>query len=74
MLMETLQDMYDRDLQQENFSMLVAARVNEILSGTAETLNFEKAGGVFYTVEQEHLLFADKIARAVCANLDKEDA
>jgi hypothetical protein len=72
--METLQYMYDKDTQQENFSMLVAARVNEILSGTAKTLDFERVGGVFYTVEQEHLLFADKIASAVCANLNREDA
>ena len=66
--------MYDRDTQQENFSMLVAARVNEILSGAATTLDFKRVGGVFYTVEQEQLLFADKIARAVCANLDREEA
>jgi hypothetical protein len=68
--METLQELYSKDVQQEKFGLLVAARVNEIRSGTAEVLEFERAGGVFYTVEQEHLMFADKIARAVCAHLD----
>lgn len=50
--------------------MLVAARVNQILSGTAQTLNFERVGGIFYTTEQENLMFADVIARAVCAHLN----
>ena len=54
--------------------MLVAARVNEILSGTAATLEFEKVGGWYYSPEQQALMFADKIAQAVCANLDREDA
>ena len=49
--------------------MLVAARVNQILSGTARPLNFNRVGGIFYTQEQENLMFADVIARAVCANL-----
>jgi hypothetical protein len=49
--------------------MLVAARVNQILSGEAKPLSFKPVGGTFYTTEQENLLFADVIARAVCANL-----
>ena len=63
--------MYNKDIQQEQFGALVAARVNEILSGNAKVLEFEKAGGVFNTVEQEALLFADTIARVVCANLNR---
>lgn len=74
MKMETLQDQYNQDVQQEKFAMLVAARVNEILSGTAATLEFEKVGGWYYSPEQQALMFADKIAQAVCANLDREDA
>lgn len=57
---------------QEKFAMLVAARVNQILSGEAKPLNFKPAGGIYYTTEQENLLFADVIARAVCANLKQE--
>lgn len=72
--METLQDQYNQDVQQENFAMLVAARVNEILSGDATTLEFEKVGGWYYSPEQQALMYADKIARAVCANLVRKDA
>lgn len=68
---QTLIDLYSKELQQENFGALVAARVNEILSGTATVLEFEKAGGVFNTSEQETLLFADTIAQIVCANLNR---
>ncbi len=71
--MSTVQELYDRNIQEENFALLVAARVNEIRSGNATVLEFERVGGVFYTVEQEHLMFADKIARAVCAYLDTGD-
>lgn len=67
--MKTLQEQYNRDIQEEEFAMLVAARVNEIRSGTAKTLEFEPVGGWFYSVEQQQLMFADKIARAVCAHL-----
>lgn len=67
---ETLEEMYNKDLQQEKFAMLVAARVNDIRSGTAQPLHYERAGGVHYTQEQEVLLFADLIARAVCTNLE----
>ena len=63
--------MYNKDLQQEQFGALVAARVNEILSGKAKVLEFEKAGGIFSTPEQEALLFADTIAQVVCANLNQ---
>jgi hypothetical protein len=66
---QTLIDMYNKDIQQEQFGALVAARVNEIRSGKATELKFEKAGGVFHTHEQDALLFADTIARVVCANL-----
>ena len=64
------QEHFDRSQVQEEFAMLVAARVNQIRSGKAKPLKFEKAGGIYYTTEQENLLFADTIARAVCANLD----
>jgi hypothetical protein len=46
---ESLVDMYDKQLQQENFGALVAARVNEIRSGKATELNFEKIGALFHT-------------------------
>ncbi len=69
--MQELIDMYNKDIQQENFGLLVAARVNQILSGKAKVLEFEKIGGIYYTNEQNDLLFADVIARAVCANLER---
>lgn len=72
--MEPLEQQYDKELQEDKFSMLVAARVNEILSGGAAPLNFKPVGGWHYTSEQQALMFADKIARAVCANLQREDA
>jgi hypothetical protein len=68
---KTIEEQYSRDIQQETFAMLVAARVNEILSNKAEVLNFQRAGGTHYTKEQEALIFADTIARAVCANLNQ---
>ena len=68
--MKTLQEQYDRDLQEEQFALLVAARVNEIRSGTAKVLEFNPTGGLFYSVEQQQLMFADKIARTVCAYLE----
>ena len=68
--MKTLQEQFNRDLQEEYFAMLVSARVNEIRSGTAKTLEFKPVGGVFYSTEQQQLMFADKIARAVCAHLE----
>lgn len=67
---KTFTELYDRDIKQEKFAMLVAARVNEIRSGNAKVLEFPKAGGVFNTPEEETLLFADLIARAVCAHLE----
>lgn len=68
--METLQDQYNKELQEDKFALLVAARVNEIKSGNAKALEFEPVGGWFYSMEQQHLMFADKIARAVCAHLE----
>lgn len=68
--MQELIDMYKVDIQQERFAMLVAARVNDIRSGTAKVLEFPKAGGVFNTTEEEQLMFADLIARAVCLTLE----
>jgi hypothetical protein len=68
---QTLIEIYSKELQQEQFGALVAARVNEILSGNAKVLEFEKAGGIFNTAEQEALLFADTIAQVVCANLNR---
>ncbi len=69
--MRDLEDHFNRSKQQEEFGMLVAARVNQILSGTAQPLNFKPAGGIFYSAEQENLMFADVVARAVCSNLEK---
>lgn len=68
---EMLIEMYNKELEQERFGALVAARVNEILSGKAKVLDFDRAGGVFYTPEQETLLFADTVAQVVCANLNR---
>lgn len=68
--MKTLQEQYDKDLKEEKFALLVAARVNEIRSGTAKALKFEPVGGWYYSVEQQQLMFADKIAQAVCAHLE----
>lgn len=68
--MQTFEELYDRDIQEQNFALLVAARVNEIRSGSAEALEFTPVGGVHYTTEQQQLMFADKIAQAVCAHLE----
>ena len=68
---ETLIDLYNKELQQENFGALVAARVNEILSGNAKVLDLQPAGGAIYTNAEETLMFADKIAQVVCANLNR---
>lgn len=67
--MRTIEEHFTKELQQEKFAMLVSARVNEILSNNAKVLDFNPAGGVHYTPEQEALMFADTIARAVCAHL-----
>lgn len=69
--MQDLIDQYNVDIQQEKFAVLVAARVNDIRSGTAKVLEFPKVGGVFNSTEELQLMFADKIARIVCATLDK---
>lgn len=68
--MRDIHDHFNRSEIQERFAILVAARVNQILSGEAKPLKFKPAGGTFYTPEQEDLIFADTIARAVCANLN----
>lgn len=70
---QNLIDQYNVDMQKETFAMLVAARVNDILAGTATALHYELVGGMSYTKEQETLLFADLIARAVCANMNRND-
>ena len=67
----TIEESLTRSLQQDKFAMLVSARVNDILSGDAKVLEFPEAGGVFNTQEEETLMFADTIARAVCANLER---
>jgi hypothetical protein len=72
--MQELIDQYNVELQQERFAMLVAARVNEILSGTAKVLEFATVGGVFNSVEEQQLMFADKIARIVCTAMDKSNS
>lgn len=68
---QNLIDQYNKELQQEQFGSLVAARVNEILSGTAKVLDFKPVGGTMYTSAEETLMFADTIAQVVCANLNQ---
>ena len=70
--MNRLEDYFDNSARQEKFAILVAARVNDIRAGTASPLEFPKAGGVFNLPIEETLMFADVVARAVCAFLDKE--
>ena len=70
--MPDLEDVYSIQLQQEKFAALVSVRVNDILAGTAQVLDFPKAGGIAHTPAQLGLLFADLIARSVCQNLNKE--
>lgn len=67
---ETIDELYSREKQNEQFAMLVAARVNDIRSGTAKPLHYELPAGAEYTGEQQVLLFADLIARAVCEKLE----
>jgi hypothetical protein len=69
--MQNLNDLYKLEIQQERFAMLVAARVNDILSGEAKVLEFPEVGSVFNPTEQQQLIFADKTARIVCATLNK---
>jgi len=72
--MQELIDQYNVELQQEHFALLVAARVNDILSGTAKVLEFPKVGGWFNSTEEQQLMFADKIARTVCTAMDKSNS
>ena len=69
--MAALEDYFNNSLRQEKFAILVAARVNDIRAGTASELNFKPAGGIHMLPVEETLLFADLVARAVCANLDQ---
>lgn len=69
--MSNLEDYFNNSLRQEKFAILVAARVNDIRAGTATPLDFEKVGGTFYLPIEETLMFADVVARAVCAHLDQ---
>jgi hypothetical protein len=71
--MQKLEEQYSVELQQERFALLVAARVNEILSGDAKVLEFPKVGGWFNSTEEQQLMFADTIARAVCAHLKNDN-
>lgn len=70
--MSNLQDYFNNSLRQEKFAILVAARVNDIRAGTATQLDFKPKGGIHYLPVEETLMFADLVARAVCAHLDKE--
>lgn len=65
------EEYFDNSVRQEKFAILVAARVNDIRAGTATPLEFPKAGGVFNLPIEETLMFADVVARAVCAHLDQ---
>lgn len=69
--MANYEDYFNDSIRQEKFAILVAARVNDIRSGTASPLEFEKAGGIHYLPIEETLMFADLVARAVCAHLDQ---
>lgn len=70
--MESLANLYNKEMIQEKFGTLVAARVNDILAGTATEYKPEPpAGGAFLTKNQEDMIFADRIARIVCANLNQ---
>lgn len=70
--MEDLIMQYNKEMIQEKFGTLVAARVNDILSGNAKEYKPEPpAGGAFLTKDQEDMIFADRIARIVCANLKR---
>jgi len=69
---DDLYSRYSKEIQQEKFAALVSARVNDILSGNAKVLAFEESGGIFSPAEQDALLFADTIARMVCANLNQK--
>ena len=64
--MASMEEFYDKELYEDKFATLVAARVNEIRSGAAQELDFQKADGAEYTPVEEALLFANKIAKAVC--------
>jgi hypothetical protein len=67
----SIDDFYRLAAQQDAFAALVSARVNDILNGTAKSLEFPKTGGAFNTKEQDALIFADLVARTVCANLGR---
>lgn len=69
--MTSYEDYFSNSVKQEKFAILVAARVNDIRAGTASPLEFPKAGGVFNLPIEETLMFADLVARAVCAHLDQ---
>ena len=66
-----IEEFYKLAAKQDAFALLVSARVNDILNGTAKALEFPKHGGAFNTQEQQALLFADVVARTVCANLGR---
>lgn len=69
--MTNLQDYFNNSLRQEKFAILVAARVNDIRAGTATEIDFKPRGGIHYLPVEETLMFADVVARAVCAHLDQ---
>jgi len=69
---QDLINMYNKQLMQEKFGTLVAARVNDILSGNAKEYTPEPPpGAAFLSREQEDMIFADRIARIVCATLNQ---
>ena len=70
--MASYEDYFNNSVKQEKFAILVAARVNDIRAGTATQLDFKPRGGIHYLPVEETLMFADVVARAVCAFLDKE--
>lgn len=71
--MQDLSEMYNIQVMQERFGALVSARVNEILAGKAQQLDFQKIASMVGNPDVQSLLMADTIARVVCANLHKTD-
>lgn len=71
--MLTIEEHFENSNRQEKFALLVSARVNDILAGNASTLSFKPDGNGKYIPAEETLMFADLVARAVCAHLKREE-
>lgn len=69
--MLTIEEHFENSHRQEKFALLVSARVNDILAGTASPLSFQPDENGKYIPAQETLMFADLVAKAVCAHLNR---